>query len=43
MNSLYGCSFARIQGMNEPIIIVNGSKGGVGKSLTTMALLDHLF
>ncbi len=27
--------------MNEPIIIVSGSKGGVGKSLTTMALLDH--
>jgi hypothetical protein len=27
--------------MNEPIIFVSGSKGGVGKSLTTMALLDH--
>jgi len=27
--------------MNQPIIIVNGSKGGVGKSLTTMALLDY--
>jgi hypothetical protein len=27
--------------MNEPIIIVSGSKGGVGKSLTTMALLDY--
>jgi hypothetical protein len=30
-----------IQIMNQPIIIVNGSKGGVGKSLTTMALLDY--
>jgi hypothetical protein len=27
--------------MNEPIILVSGSKGGVGKSLTTMALLDY--
>jgi hypothetical protein len=27
--------------MNEPIIFVSGSKGGVGKSLTTMALLDY--
>lgn len=27
--------------MNEPIIIVSGSKGGVGKSLATMALLDY--
>lgn len=27
--------------MNMPIIIVSGSKGGVGKSLTTMALLDY--
>lgn len=27
--------------MNQPIIIVSGSKGGVGKSLTTMALLDY--
>jgi len=27
--------------MNEPIILIGGSKGGVGKSLTTMALLDH--
>ncbi|MGH7226465.1 MAG: protein mobD, partial [Gemmataceae bacterium] len=27
--------------MNEPIVIVSGSKGGVGKSLTTMALLDY--
>ena len=27
--------------MNEPIIIVNGSKGGVGKSLTAMALMDY--
>jgi hypothetical protein len=30
-----------MQIMNQPIIIVNGSKGGVGKSLTTMALLDY--
>ena len=28
--------------MNEPIVFVSGSKGGVGKSLTTMALLDYL-
>jgi hypothetical protein len=34
-------SFARMQGMNQPIVIVSGSKGGVGKSLTTMALLDY--
>jgi len=27
--------------MNQPIILVSGSKGGVGKSLTTMALLDY--
>ena len=27
--------------MNQPIIIVSGSKGGVGKSLTTIALLDY--
>ena len=27
--------------MNQPIVLVSGSKGGVGKSLTTMALLDH--
>lgn len=27
--------------MNQPIIFVNGSKGGVGKSLTTMALMDY--
>jgi hypothetical protein len=27
--------------MNQPIIIVNGSKGGVGKSLTAMALMDY--
>ena len=27
--------------MNQPIIIVSGSKGGVGKSLTTMALLEY--
>src|SRR5580658_9240567 len=27
--------------MNEPIIMVSGSKGGVGKSLTSMALLDY--
>ena len=28
--------------MNQPIILVSGSKGGVGKSLTTMALLDYM-
>jgi hypothetical protein len=28
--------------MNQPIIFVSGSKGGVGKSLTTMAVLDYL-
>ena len=28
--------------MNAPIIFVSGSKGGVGKSLTTMAVLDYL-
>jgi hypothetical protein len=27
--------------MNQPIIIVSGSKGGVGKSLTAMALMDY--
>ena len=27
--------------MNQPIIVVSGSKGGVGKSLTSMALLDY--
>ena len=27
--------------MNQPIIIVSGSEGRVGKSLTTMALLDY--
>jgi hypothetical protein len=35
-------SFVTIVGMNQPIIFVNGSKGGVGKSLTTMALIDYL-
>jgi Mrp family chromosome partitioning ATPase len=34
-------SFATMHGMNQPIILVSGSKGGVGKSLTTMALLDY--
>ena len=28
--------------MNQPIILVCGSKGGVGKSITTMAVLDYL-
>jgi CobQ/CobB/MinD/ParA nucleotide binding domain len=28
--------------MDKPIYLVGGSKGGVGKSLVTMALLDHL-
>jgi hypothetical protein len=28
--------------MNQPIVFVTGSKGGVGKSLTTMAVLDYL-
>jgi len=28
--------------MNQPIIIVSGSKGGVGTSITTMAVLDYL-
>jgi hypothetical protein len=28
--------------MNQPIYVVGGSKGGVGKSLVTMALLHHL-
>jgi hypothetical protein len=28
--------------MNAPIVFVSGSKGGVGKSITTMAVLDHL-
>jgi hypothetical protein len=34
-------SFARMAGMNQPVILVSGSKGGVGKSLTSMALLDY--
>lgn len=34
-------AFARMTGMNQPIILVSGSKGGVGKSLTAMALLDY--
>jgi hypothetical protein len=28
--------------MNAPIIFVSGSKGGVGKSITSMAVLDYL-
>ena len=28
--------------MNPPIVFVSGSKGGVGKSITTMAVLDYL-
>ncbi len=28
--------------MNQPIIFVSGSKGGVGKSITTMAVVDYL-
>jgi len=28
--------------MNSPIVFVSGSKGGVGKSITTMAVLDYL-
>ncbi|WP_263378282.1 nucleotide-binding protein [Granulicella paludicola] len=28
--------------MNAPIVFVSGSKGGVGKSLTSMAVLDYL-
>lgn len=28
--------------MNQPIVFVTGSKGGVGKSITTMAVLDYL-
>ena len=28
--------------MNQPIVFVSGSKGGVGKSLTTMAAIDYL-
>lgn len=28
--------------MNAPIIFVSGSKGGVGKSITTMALIDYM-
>jgi hypothetical protein len=28
--------------MNQPIVFVSGSKGGVGKSLTAMAVLDYL-
>jgi hypothetical protein len=27
---------------NAPIVFVSGSKGGVGKSISTMAVLDHL-
>jgi hypothetical protein len=27
--------------MNQPIVFVSGSKGGVGKSLTAMAVLDY--
>jgi len=27
--------------MNAPIVFVSGSKGGVGKSITTMAVLDY--
>ena len=29
-------------GMNQPIIIISGSKGGVGKSLTTYGLAGLL-
>jgi hypothetical protein len=28
--------------MNSPIVFVSGSKGGVGKSITSMAVLDYL-
>jgi len=28
--------------MNQPIVFVSGSKGGVGKSLTAMAVMDYL-
>jgi hypothetical protein len=28
--------------MNSPIVFVSGSKGGVGKSIATMAILDYL-
>lgn len=28
--------------MNQPIIFVSGSKGGVGKSITSMAVVDYL-
>ncbi len=28
--------------MNSPIVFVSGSKGGVGKSITAMAVLDYL-
>lgn len=28
--------------MNQPIVFVSGSKGGVGKSITSMAVLDYL-
>jgi hypothetical protein len=28
--------------MNQPIVFISGSKGGVGKSITTMAVLDYL-
>jgi hypothetical protein len=28
--------------MNPPIVLISGSKGGVGKSIATMAVLDYL-
>ncbi len=28
--------------MNAPIVFISGSKGGVGKSITVMAVLDYL-
>lgn len=28
--------------MNQPIVFVSGSKGGVGKSITAMPVLDYL-
>lgn len=28
--------------MNQPIVFISGSKGGVGKSITSMAVLDYL-
>ena len=28
--------------MNSPVVFVSGSKGGVGKSIVTMAMLDYL-